>query len=156
MPGRKDQPTPQERSHPEKVEPIRIDPELKRQLESSSGPVEAVFTLRLPLGAAPADEVERSTRELLRRVQDRTHARTNAVNIFKNLGSFAISADAEVVRGLMQESEIASAAANRHPSALQIPPTDVRSEPSQEPKAGCEPERRKPRGKPRRGKRGAQ
>ena len=95
----------------------KADPELLKQLRASARaekPVEAVFTLRLPkgLGSGPR-RVDQLARKILDRVAGSAGAGAFEVNVFANLGAFAISAPPQFVRALLKEPEISSAVANR-------------------------------------------
>lgn len=110
----------------------KVDPELIRQMDTesaSSHPVEAVFMLRPedPSHVVNAPEV---TAELAKKVLDRVKHHTgispDAVNIFRNLGSFVVVALPRFLHVLMQQPEIASAVANRQPGSAVIPPINKR------------------------------
>lgn len=116
----------------------KADPELLKQLEeterrASAGdepePVEAVFTLGQGVqsyGTEPAqalpppEEVERTSRELVERVQGRTGVRIEVVNVFRYLNSFVVVGDPAAIRTLLQEPEILSAVANRQPGEIDL------------------------------------
>lgn len=107
-----------------------VDPELVRLLSMSAGdePVEAVVRLR-PTSGAPApspDETERLTHELVNRTQKESGQQQGAVNVFKYLGSFAISARPSFLRTLIAQPEVASALANRQPGSGEISPVEKR------------------------------
>lgn len=97
------------------------DPELMQQIESARGtgqPVEAVVMLRSDSHSriVPApEEVSRLTADVLQRVTDAVGSRPHEVNIFQNLGSFALSASPEFLQKLLKQPEIASIMANRLP-----------------------------------------
>jgi hypothetical protein len=107
--------------------PGRADPELTRQLERAAAddaPVEAVFVLRLPRGRAAPDpaQTEALARELVDRVRDSTGRSVGDVHVFRNLGRFVVSADADVVRELLAQPEVESALANRRPGEERVGP----------------------------------
>jgi hypothetical protein len=110
-----------------------LDPELVRQLSASEDdrPVEAVVRLRANPGvpAPPPEETERLTRELVSRTQKASGEREDAINVFKYLGSFAISAKPSFLRALIAQPEVAAALANnqRGPDSGMIPPVKKRS-----------------------------
>jgi hypothetical protein len=110
----------------------KVDPELTRQLASASAPsqpVEAVFMLHPHHPSQVAAEPE-VTDELAKNVLDRvthdTGIKPQAVNVFRNLGSFAVVAHPEFLHALMQQPEIASAVANRSSEPATIPPVHKR------------------------------
>ena len=104
----------------------KIDPELLRQMEAATadkGLVQAVFTLRCNTRKGiPPEKVEAVTRELLDRVALRVGASAKDVNVFRNLGAFAVSAQAHFIRALLTEPEIASGTANLQPNRMMIIP----------------------------------
>ncbi|MEN3331859.1 MAG: hypothetical protein V7641_1224 [Blastocatellia bacterium] len=121
----------------------RADAELVRQLEVASygdKPVEAVFMLRPddPSQVAPSPErMEELTHQILERVKQRTGSQENRINIFRNLGSFVVSAPPVFLQELLLQPEIAAAMANQQPQQEVIKPVKqrpVRS--SQNQKAG--------------------
>ena len=107
-----------------------LDPELVRQLSTSAGddPVEAVVRLRTDPGVAapPPDETERLARQVVARTQKLSGEQENAFNVFKYLGSFAISAKPSFIRTLLDQPEVASALANNQPGSGMIPPVEKR------------------------------
>ena len=97
----------------------KADPELMRQLDAVAArdeSVEAVFTLRPDDSSRAASGPERTEEvasRVLARVKERVGLDADEVNIFRNFGSFAVSAPARFVRELLTQPEIASAMANR-------------------------------------------
>lgn len=95
---------------------VKTDPELMRQLETTATEdelVQAVFTLRLPTKQLLVPRrVEEVTHEVLERVSQQMGIDAAEVNIFRNLGAFAISAPSSFIRELLSEPEIASAISN--------------------------------------------
>lgn len=85
--------------------------------------IDAVFTLRLPAGKAPAPA---SVEKLARRVLDRVAAAAGVtygdLNVFSNLGAFAISAEPAFLQALIGEPEIAAATASRRGKQMMIRP----------------------------------
>ena len=112
-------------------------PELLRQLdEAGDKPVGAVFHLRPgphQKAMAPA-EAETCARGLLRRVEQESGVAPQRVQVFRNLGSFVVSAAAPFVRKLLDQEEILSATANEQPEEMLIKP--VSSKPVKGPKPG--------------------
>ena len=105
---------------------VRTDPELKRQLKaehSEQEMVQAVFTLRLSSRrAVKPTHVEELTNEVLDRVADEVGVEAQEINIFQNLGAFALSAPPNFIRALLTEPEIATATANQQTESMMIPP----------------------------------
>jgi hypothetical protein len=97
----------------------RIDPELLRQINSAgtnNGSIQAVFSLDLPLKKLlDSDLVEETTNQVLKRAEKEAGCKPKGVNVFKNLGSFAVSADASFIRTIIDDPDIASAVANNQP-----------------------------------------
>jgi hypothetical protein len=110
----------------------KADPELVRQLQAAAagGSVEAVFVLRLPRQKSPAAAgAEKTARRVLDRVTRAVGLGPQDVNVFGNLGAFAVSAEARFVKALLGEPEIKSASANRRPEDLLIRPKRKRRVP---------------------------
>lgn len=110
----------------------KVDPELRRQLAhrgAGAGPVEAVFTLRqektAKRAASPA-RIEAAVQRLLRRVEAQVGEAAQDVNVFRNLGAFVVVAPPRFVSALAAQAEIATAAANRQPRGMGIPPKGKR------------------------------
>lgn len=120
----------------EKGPNAKTDPELVRQLEiaaESKKPVEAVFILRSddPSQIVPAPErTEELTREILKRVKKRARSSEHRYNVFRNLGSFVVSAPPTFLRELMLQPEIAAAMANQQPGEESVEPVKKRPAPS--------------------------
>ena len=109
---------------------VKTDPELRRQLKAENSDMEmvqAVFTLRpSTLKAATPTKVEEVTQEVLDRVADEIGVKAEEINIFRNLGAFAVSAPPDFIRALLTEPEIASATANRQQESMMISPVKKR------------------------------
>lgn len=105
---------------------VKTDPELLRQLETKSANqelVQAVFTLRLSTRkTVNPTNVEALTNEVLDRVADEIGVEAEEINIFRNLGAFAVSAPPTFIRALLTEPEIATATANEQPESMFIAP----------------------------------
>ncbi|HYV06730.1 MAG TPA: hypothetical protein VFB82_19200 [Blastocatellia bacterium] len=101
------------------------DTELVRQMHAardSDASVEAVFILTPedPSQIVPSPErTEALTRQLLERVKARIGKAAEDVNIFRNMGSFVVSAHPEFLREMIAQPEIASAMANQQTRAEQ-------------------------------------
>jgi hypothetical protein len=106
-----------------------LDPELVRQLSiSADTPVQAVVRLRPQPGthAQPPEETERIAKELVSRTQKASGEHEDAVNVFKYLGSFAISAKPAFLKALIAQPEVAAALANNQPESGMIQPVEKR------------------------------
>jgi hypothetical protein len=107
-----------------------VDPELIRQLSISAAddPVEAVVRLRTDPGVTtlPPDETERLARQVVARTQKLSGEQEHALNVFKYLSSFAISAKPAFIKTLLDQPEVASALANTQPGSGLIPPLESR------------------------------
>lgn len=110
-----------------------IDPELHRQLTEApaSTPVEATVTLRPAPGRAyiPEEEVGPKVDRILHEVGREVGQKHEDVNIFENLGSFALRARPAFLEALLKRSEIASACASRQSDDLLIRPVEKESKP---------------------------
>jgi hypothetical protein len=110
---------------------VKIDPELTRQLEGaalSTEPLEAVFQLRpSSLKGTSPEGVEVLAHEILGRASTSAGVSANDINVFRNLGSFVVSARAPLIQALLSAPEIASAVANRRPpdESMKIEPLDT-------------------------------
>lgn len=108
----------------------RVDPELTRQLSGASLSAEtlsAVFTLRpARLKGTSPEGVETLTHQILERASQSAGVAVSDVNVFRNLGSFVVSARAPLIQALLDAPEIASATANRRPpgESIRIEPRD--------------------------------
>lgn len=95
----------------------KTDPELLRQIDSvasDDGDIQAVFSLDLPMKKLlDPQQVEDTTNQVLERVEKEVGSKPKVVNIFKNLGSFVVSADASFIRKIIDDPDIASAVANK-------------------------------------------
>jgi hypothetical protein len=101
----------------------RIDPELRRQLDAAAAaphphPVAAVVRLR-PQGGGQAtlgpEQTQALTTGLLKRVEQRTGLRPQAVNVFRQLDSFVVVAAPAFLTELLSQPEVHGAMANRQP-----------------------------------------
>lgn len=110
----------------------KIDPELQRQISGSAAsdePVEAVVVLRpekpSEVTASP-ERVEKITHDVLERVEQTQGTHPQRVNVFRNLGSFVVSAPKGFVQELLRQPEVASAMANRQQESSVIAPRNTR------------------------------
>lgn len=106
----------------------KIDAELVKQLKTASDSeklVEAVVRLRPddPSEIVPAAErTEEVANQLLKRVEKQSGKAVSRYNVFRNLGSFVVSAHPTFIQELMSQPEVASVAANQQPGSALIPP----------------------------------
>ena len=95
----------------------KTDPELLKQIDSvatDNEEIQAVFSLALPMKQLlDPQQVVETTNQILERAEKDAGSKPNNVNIFKNLGSFVVSADASFIRRVIDDPEIASAVANK-------------------------------------------
>ena len=102
---------------------VKIDPELRRQLDQAAalkpGAIQAVLRLRQPARRSsrpPAPEATQVVaRDLLARVAEEVGAAASDYdfNVFPNLGYLVLSASAGFVERVLRQPEVASASANR-------------------------------------------
>ena len=110
---------------------LKLDPEFVRQLNDAADqePVQVVVRLQ-PANAqsvVPApDETERIARDLIRRTEHETGQTAEAINVFRNLGAFAVAAVPVFLRTLIEQPEVAAVVANRQPGAAMIAPVAKR------------------------------
>jgi len=106
----------------------KVDAALVKQLKTASGSeelVEAVVRLKPdnPSEIVPGPErSETITKDLLARVKKQSGTSASRYNVFKNLGSFVVSAPAAFVQELMVQPEVAAIVANQQPGSALIPP----------------------------------
>lgn len=141
---------------------VETDAELTRQLKSAdkNEPVEVVIRLRSekPSEIVPSpDRTEQLTKKVLKRVKENTGGSVNRYNVFRNLGYAVVSADADVVRDLIKQPEIASAAANNQPGEIVAKPVrksavSSKSKNRPAPKSTSVTSRKKPLATPKKGK----
>lgn len=98
--------------------PASVDPQLREQLaQAGESHVEAVFRLRpdtrTSARAAPAGRTTARVGALLARMEGKLAESPSAVNVFRNLGYFVVSASPRFIRALAEQPEVASAQANR-------------------------------------------
>lgn len=103
-----------------------IDPELQRQLTEApaSTPVEATITLDPGSGREyiPEGEVGSKVADLLHHVGREVGQAHEDVNVFENLGSFAVRACPAFLEALLKRPEVASAMANQQSDDMLIRP----------------------------------
>jgi hypothetical protein len=110
---------------------VKVDPALLERINSVAAddePIEAIFMLRpddQAQIAVPPERTEALAQEVLQRVKARVGSDANRVNVFRNLGTFTISAKPAFIRELLAQPEIASALANRQQGEAYIPPHDI-------------------------------
>lgn len=95
-----------------------------------------MFSLRPrpPEKVVPAGEAEARVHGLLQKVGLDVGSKTSQVRVFPNLGAFAVSASAPLLRRLLEQDEVATATANRQPQSMLIKP--VASHPVELPERG--------------------
>jgi len=100
----------------------KTDPELLRQIDSvetNNDPIQAVFSLALPMKKLlDPEHVEAAANQVLERAEKESGSKPKDVNIFRNLGSFVVSADASFIRQVIDDPKIASAVANKQPKEI--------------------------------------
>ncbi|MFO0952995.1 MAG: S8 family serine peptidase [Isosphaeraceae bacterium] len=125
----------------------KVDPELIKQLDAAAagtGPVAAVFTLKAGEGQKflPPEEVEAAVGRAMKRAEKESGATPHRLNVFKNLGTFMISAPPALVRSLLDQDEIATASAKpAQPDEVLIRP--VHKHPVDAPEPGPRKPKRK-------------
>ncbi len=101
---------------PSKHSKATTDPALTRQLDAAHGsgrPVEAVFILREPdSGAMRSANARDRAQSVIDRVEHEVGTSPEAVNVLANLGVVVVVANEAFVRKLLDQPEVASAAAN--------------------------------------------
>ena len=114
----------------ESISSAKADPELIRQLngtESSKEDIAAVVRLQPddPSQIVPSPErTEELTQKILERVKKKVGSSESRYNVFKNLGSFVVSAEPEFLRELISQPEVAAAVANQQPEGTVIAPVE--------------------------------
>src|SRR5689334_21919615 len=96
----------------EAVTNTKADPELIRQLDAptaSNEPIAAVVRLQPddPSEIVPSPErTEELTQQILKRVKKRVGSGESRYNVFKNLGSFVVSAEPDFLRESISQPEV--------------------------------------------------
>jgi hypothetical protein len=95
----------------------KIDPQLKRALDPSSGrsgPIQAVIVVGSPAGSKPLApaESEQMLRGLVDRAAEETQSFPERLVLFPNVQSFSIEADPELLRRLLENDSIDAASLN--------------------------------------------
>ena len=97
----------------------QIDPELAKQLRAASAnasPVEAVVVLRTVRATTKTgSDTDARAKAVLDRVSATTGLVPHDVNVFTNLSSFVVSAEARFIEGLFDQAEVTSVVANSRP-----------------------------------------
>jgi hypothetical protein len=105
---------------------IKTDPMLLEQIDAATRrrkSIDAVFTLRLPRRkVVESGGIEKLARKVLDRVAAAAGVTYGDVNVFSNLGAFAISAEPAFLRALIREPEIVAATASRRGKGMLIRP----------------------------------
>ena len=70
----------------------------------------------------PAERTEELTTQLLERVQKESGQAVSRYNVFRNLGSFVVSAHPTFIEQLIRQPEVVSIVANQQPGSAMIPP----------------------------------
>lgn len=110
----------------------KTDSELIQQLDNTRAGeplVEAVVRFRPddPKQVVPSPErTEELTQKVLDRVKKQLGKSEARYNVFRNLGSFVVSAEPEFLRELISQPEVAAAVANRQPQGALIAPVKKR------------------------------
>lgn len=92
----------------------KTDPELLRQIDSVTDDIQAVFSLALPTKQLlDPKQVEDTANQILQRAEKEAGIKPTDVNIFKNMGSFVVSADASFIKKVIDDPDVASAIANK-------------------------------------------
>jgi hypothetical protein len=114
------------------VAQAKIDPELSRQLDQAAltnSPVQAVIKVSpeesSQLVASPEHTAELAN-QVVGRISSKLGIQAERMTLFRNLGSFSISAAPQFVRELIDQPEVAGAIASRQPSSSYIAPINAR------------------------------
>ncbi|HSE23585.1 MAG TPA: hypothetical protein VLB68_18095 [Pyrinomonadaceae bacterium] len=70
----------------------------------------------------PAERTEEITTNLLERVKKESGQAASRYNVFRNLGSFVVSAHPAFIEELIRQPEVVSIVANQQPGSAMIPP----------------------------------
>lgn|GEM_PF-1135152 len=118
----------------------KIDPELLRQLNetaTSEQPIEVVARLRPDKPSEivlPPERIEELTKQVLSRVKEQVGSSEDRYHVFKNLGSFVISANPAFIRELISQPEVAAVMANYQPDSMAIAPVKIAPVPTAKPR----------------------
>ena len=110
----------------------KIDPELSRQLDQAAltnSPVQAVIKISpeesSQLVASPEHTTELAN-QIVNRISGKLGIQAERMTLFRNLGSFSISAAPQFVRELLDQPEVAGAIASRQANSSYIAPINAR------------------------------
>lgn len=109
-----------------KSPPGATDAKLLEQLEAArtrDEPVEAIVSLQPDdeSEVVSADRVDQISRDVVERVTRKTGVSPTRINVFRNLGSFAVAAAPSFVSELLAQPEVKAATANRRDSPVVEP-----------------------------------
>jgi hypothetical protein len=106
----------------------KLDPTLQKELDSpraETATVEAVVRLQ------PADpgrrflspeETDSLVEQVVKAAESECGVKPDEINVFRNLGTFAVRASGKFVKALVKHEQVAGATANRQPGSGLIPP----------------------------------
>lgn len=106
----------------------KTDTELVRQLKTAATDeklVEAVVRLKPDDPSQivpPAERMEELTNRLLERIKKESGKTPSRYNVFRNLGSFVVSAPPTFIQYLIDQPEVVSIMANQQPGSALIQP----------------------------------
>ena len=119
----------------------KVDKELIRQLDAAGGDasVSAAFSFepRTTRSVIPPQDVDERVHRLLEKVEREIGIAPSRYRIYKNIGSFSVTAAPSFIRKLSEQADVATATASRQPEEMLIKPV------SSEPVPGPSPERPK-------------
>jgi hypothetical protein len=101
-----------------KAKTTRLDPELDRQLteaEKQGEAIEAVFTLEENGSVPDPESVDRLLEQALKRAEGATGEKAEDLNVFRYMASFAVRAEPQLIRELLEQPEVSAGVANRQP-----------------------------------------
>jgi hypothetical protein len=107
----------------------KVDPELTRQLKTADDTnVEAVIQLKPGNSQVvpTPEQTEQTTKQILERTKERCGHSPDRYNVFRNLGSFVVSAKPAFIQELISQPEVQAVVANQQPGSALIPPVKKR------------------------------
>src|SRR5262249_24377153 len=114
----------------------KVDPQLAKVLKTADDKnVEAVIKLkpRDSQVVPTPEQTEHTTKQILERTKQRSGHSPDRYNVFRNLGSFVVSAEPAVIQELISQPEVQAVVANQQPVSALIP--SIKRKPVRMPKA---------------------
>src|SRR5271157_2914620 len=104
----------------------KVDKELTRQLDAAAReePVSAAFSLNpgSTRAVVPPEEMEDRVQKLLKKVERDVGVTPRESKVYRNIGSFSVTAAPSFIRKLSEQADVVTATASRQPEEMLIKP----------------------------------